>query len=153
MTREWSVKTGCHKPPVNVDRVQDLGTPGGSEWPFHTKKWITDLYTGSLPCTCDQYPELHSHKRHGHIFIPSWQYTGFGSSAVQAPMQSVLASTSKLGSIASAVRASWRQSLPDFYIPPMFDPDTPQRAPQSDGHFSIDLVNKIVTYLPTSVCW
>ena len=83
----------------------------------------------------------------GHIFIPSWQYTGFGSSAVQAPMQSVLASTSKLGSIASAVRESWRQSLPDFYIPPMFDPDTPQRAPQSDGHFSMDFVNKIVTYL------
>lgn len=112
-----------------------------------TKKWITDLYTGSLPCTCDQYPELHSHKRHGHIFIPSWQYTGFGSSAVQAPMQSVLASTSKLGSIVSTVRASWRQSLPDLNIPPMFDPDTPQRAPQSDGHFSIDFVIKIVTYL------
>ena len=40
-----------------------------------------------------------------------------------------------------------RQSLPDFYIPPMFDPDTPQRAPQSDGHFGIGFVNKIVTYL------
>ena len=37
-----------------------------------TKKWIIDLYTGSLPCTCDQYPELHSHKQHGLIFISSW---------------------------------------------------------------------------------
>ena len=30
------MKTGCHKPLVNVDRGLDLGTPGGSEWPFHT---------------------------------------------------------------------------------------------------------------------
>ena len=26
--------------------------------PITTKKWVTDLYTGSLPCTCDQYPIL-----------------------------------------------------------------------------------------------
>ena len=53
---------------------------------FTTKKWITDLYIGSLPCTCDQYPELNSHKRHGHSFIPSYHCTGVGSSAVQAPI-------------------------------------------------------------------
>ena len=29
------MKTGCHKPLVNVDRGLDLGTPAGSEWPFH----------------------------------------------------------------------------------------------------------------------
>ena len=33
------MKTGCHKPPVNVDRGLVLGTPGGSEWPFHI--WIS----------------------------------------------------------------------------------------------------------------
>ena len=43
VTREWSVKTGCHEPPVNVDRGLDLGTPGGLEWPFH----ITDVNTGA----------------------------------------------------------------------------------------------------------
>ena len=29
----------------------------------------------------------------------------------------------------------------------MHDPDTPQLAPKSDGHFSIDFVNRIVAYL------
>ena len=38
VTGEWSVKTGCHKPLANVDRGLDLGTPGGSEWPFHNIK-------------------------------------------------------------------------------------------------------------------
>ena len=112
-----------------------------------TKRWITDMYTGSLPCTCDQYPELHFHKRHGHNTIPSWQYTGFGSSAGQAPMQSVLASSCKPGSIASAVRASWQELRPDFYIHKMHNPDTPWQAPKSDEHFSIDFVNRIVAYL------
>ena len=105
------------------------------------------MYTGSLPCTCDQYPELHSHKQHGHIFIPSWQYTGFGSSTNQTPLQSVLVSSCKPSSIASAVRASWREFLPDFYIPKMHDPYTLQRAPKSDGHFSTDFVNRIGAYL------
>ena len=62
-------------------------------------------------------------------------------------MQSVLASSCKPGSITSAVRASWREFLPDFYIPKMHDPDTPQQAPKSDGHFSIGFVNSIVAYL------
>ena len=114
------------------------------------KRWITDmpLYTGSLPCTCDQYPELSAHKQHGHIFIPSWQYTGFGCSTVQAPMQSVLASTLRPGSIASAIHQSWRQSLPDFYIPPIQESETDgQRDTKSDGHFNIDFVRQVETYL------
>ena len=136
---------------LSTVRVVKLAEITLGKKPITTKHWITDLYTGSLPCTCDRYPELHSQKRHGHIFIPSRQYSGFGSNAVQAPMQSELASSIKAGSIASAVRASWRQSLPDFYIPPMFDPDTPQQAHKSDGHFSIDFVNRIVTYLSMMV--
>ena len=85
-----------------------------------TKRWISQVYSvhsGTLPCTCNQYPELSSQKRHGHIiiiFIPSWQYTGFGCKTVQAPMQPVLASTQchRPGSIASAIRQSWRKKTP-----------------------------------------
>ena len=63
-------------------------------------------------------------------------------------MQSVLASTLRHGSIASAIRQSWRQSLPDFYIPPIQEPETErQRDTKSDGHFNIDFVQQSVTYL------
>ena len=113
-----------------------------------TKRWIIDMYKGSLPCTCDQYPELASQKRHGHIFIPSWQYTGYGCSAVQSPMQSVLVSTLKPGTIATAIRQSWEKSLPDFFIPPIRDPVTDrQRATTTDGHFDIEFVARVVSYL------
>ena len=35
------------------------------------KRWIIQMYRGTLPCTmsCDQYPELSSHTRHGHIKV------------------------------------------------------------------------------------
>ena len=33
----------------------------------------------------------------------------------------------------------------------MHDPDTPQPAPKSDGHFRIDFVSKIVIYLSVLV--
>ena len=57
-----------------------------------TKHRITEnlMYTGSLTCTCDQYPAFGSQKRHGHSFIPSWQYTGFSKATVQSTMKSVL---------------------------------------------------------------
>ena len=83
------------------------------------KRWTIDVYSGSLPCTCDQYPELSAQKRHEHIFMPSWQYAGFSCNTAQAPMQSVLASPPRPGTIASAIRQSWRQSLPDFHIRPI----------------------------------
>ena len=63
-------------------------------------------------------------------------------------MQPVLASTHRPGSIASAIRQSWQQSLPDFYIPPIQEPETDQQQDtKSDGHFNIDFVQQIVTYL------
>ena len=114
------------------------------------RRWIIQMYSGSLPCTmsCGQYPGLASHTRHGHIFIPSWQYyTGFGYKTVQAHMQSVLASTLRPGTIATAIRHSWTKSLPDFFIPTIRDPETDrQRATMTDGHFNIDFVTRIVYY-------
>ena len=107
----------------------------------------------TMHCTCNQFPELSAQTRHGHIVIPSWQYdTGFGYGTVQAPMQSVLDSTHSLshrpGSVASGIRQSWQQSLPDFYIPPIQEPETDQQQDaKSDGHFNIDFVQQIVTYL------
>ena len=63
-------------------------------------------------------------------------------------MQSVLASTLRPGAIASAIRQSWKKSLPDFFIPTIRDPDTDrQRATTTDGHFNIDFVARIVSYL------
>ena len=63
-------------------------------------------------------------------------------------MQSILASPPRPGTIASAIRQSWRQSLPDFYIPPIREPATErQRDTKSDGHFNIDFVRQIVTDL------
>ena len=54
------------------------------------------------------------------------------------------------GTIASAIRQSWRQSLPDFYIPPIQEPKTDRqrdtKSDHSDGHFNIDVVQQIVTY-------
>ena len=104
----------------------------------------------------DQCPELHSHKRHGHnvIFIPSWQYIGFVSGAAQVLNNAIrvgIALQTRFYSltIASAVRALWRQYLPNFYIPQLtlHDPDTPQRATTADEHFNIDFVSKRVAYL------
>ena len=34
-----------------------------------TKRWVIQMYSGSLPCTCDHYPELSSQTRHGHTII------------------------------------------------------------------------------------
>ena len=66
-------------------------------------------------------------------------------------MQSVLASTLRPGSIASAIniRQSWKKSLPDFFIPTIRDPDTVhtdrQRATTTDGHFNIDGLMDVMT--------
>ena len=41
------------------------------------------LFSGSLPCTCDQYHELSSQTRHGHKCIPSCQYARSRCKTVQ----------------------------------------------------------------------
>ena len=67
---------------LNTVRVVRLAETTLGEKLITTKHWITEMYTGSLPCTCDQYPEFSSQKRHGHICIPSWQYSGFVKATV-----------------------------------------------------------------------
>ena len=48
-----------------------------------TNQWIIQMYSGSLPCTCDQYHELSSQTRHGHKCIPSCQYARSRCKTVQ----------------------------------------------------------------------
>ena len=42
-----------------------------------TKYWIQQLDTGEeLKCRCKEYSIFGFPMRHGHIFVPSWQYDG-----------------------------------------------------------------------------
>ena len=52
---------------LDTVRVVQLADQILGSMPITARRWITEMYTGSLPCTCDQYPELSSQKRHGHI--------------------------------------------------------------------------------------
>ena len=125
-----------------------------------TKRWITKMYTGPLPCNCHLYPPEWP-RRHGHIFVPSWMYEGPGKSTMHSTMQSTIFSTSSgTKVIATAITAAWRQYLPDFYIPPMQDDETIQATgdatstssspSQSKGlHSSFDyhIVQRLATFL------
>ena len=46
-----------------------------SEVLITTKHCIQTMYRGPLPCNCHLYPAEWP-CRHGHIFVPSWQYEG-----------------------------------------------------------------------------
>ena len=142
----------CDHALSTVRVVRLAGTTLGEKL-ITTKHWITEMYTGSLPCACSQYPEFSSQERHGHSFIPSWQYTGFGKGhkatvTFQSTMKSVLTPTNRPGSIACAIRDAWRRSLHDVFMPKIRDLEAEhQRHTQCDGHFSIDFVQRVAAFL------
>ena len=126
-----------------------------------TKHWIQTMYRGTLPCNCHLYPAEWP-RRHGHIFVPSWEYEGPCSHTMHSTMQSTIFSKSSGDRvIATAITAAWRRYLPDFYIPFMKDDATLEAEDDSrssssstsshtkglDSSFDSYTVHKLADYL------
>ena len=63
---------------------------------------------------CEDYPELP--KQHGHIYCPSWDYTGPYEETIRACTKSAeVPSTDKLD-VGRAIYVAWMQNLPEWSL-------------------------------------
>ena len=97
-------------------------------------KLIAMMQQGDLPCVCHQYPHLP--KRHGHVYVPSWEYSGFGERLVRCNMKSRARRVKSSWRVKLSIRKWWAKSLPKSLFPNVpccLDDDTP-KDPDSIFH-------------------
>ena len=105
-----------------------------------TKHWIN---SGDSSCNCHLYPSDFP-RRHGHIFVPSWEY----KRTVTALMSSPILSRYNTGAFELAVLQCWKRYLPQGLLCKIYKYDTPTRPPTDACHPLSSLrVKKLQTYL------
>ena len=95
-----------------------------------TKHWIN---SGDSSCNCHLYPSDFP-RRHGHIFVPSWEYKGPYKRTVTALMSSPILSRYMPGAFELAVLQCWKRYLPQDLLCKMHKYDTPTRPPTDVRH-------------------
>lgn len=108
-------------------------------------KMIGMLQYGDLPCTCHLYPGLP--KRHGHVYVPSWQYEGVGEEVVNSNMKSRVFRTKSGWQAKMEIKKWWGRSLPSSIYPDVycFQPDSMTGDP--DNMFQATTVRAAARHL------
>ena len=103
---------------MQITRVVQQNRPKLGMEMQSTKHWIQQLDKGKkLKCRCKEYSEFGLPMRHGHIFVPSWQYRGPYRKTVNVVMQSRVRGGITTGSVVTAVRKAWLRCLPADMLP------------------------------------
>ena len=109
-----------------------------------TKLWIN---SGQESCTCHLYPSSWP-RRHGHIFIPSWEYQGPFKQTMTAIMSSTVRSLYSPTAFEQAQYSCWKRYLPLGLLGEIFKYDKPYYPPEIASHpLSSFRVRQLKTYL------
>ena len=109
-----------------------------------TKLWIN---SGKESCTCHLYPSSFP-MRHGHIFIPSWEYTGPFKQTMTALMSSTVRSQYSPDAFKLAQYSCWKRNLPLGLLGEIWIYDRPDYPPEIVQHpLSSFRVRQLKTYL------
>ena len=109
-----------------------------------TKLWIN---SGQESCTCHLYPSSWP-RRHGHIFIPSWEYQGPFKQTMTAIMSSTVRSLYSPTAFEQAQYSCWKRYLPLGLLGEIFKYDMPYYPPEVASHpLSSFRVRQLKTYL------
>ena len=96
----------------------------------NTKQYI-EILSGNEPvCQCDKYPSSWP-RRHGHICMPSWSYTGKYKSAARAVMTRHVKSGFDPEALTTALRTFWMRYFPSGLYPG--DAGVPGQIPRHMG--------------------
>ena len=109
-----------------------------------TKLWIN---SGQESCTCHLYPSSWP-RRHGHIFIPSWEYQGPFKQTMTAIMSSTVRPLYSPTAFEQAQYSCWKRYLPLGLLGEIFKYDMPYYPPEVASHpLSSFRVRQLKTYL------
>ena len=109
-----------------------------------TKPW-NKLLTEAPPCNCHRYPS-HWPKRHGHLFIPSWQYTGPFKDTVTSLMSCTVKKEYSPRQLFKAIAIFWNKHFPSNLCGRIIVPTKSQYQSQS-GPLSSQIVQAARSYL------
>ena len=117
-----------------------------------TEFWMQSISQDTkLPCNCHLFKKYNFPTRHGHIFIPSWQYDGLFKKTIRTVMTSKVIGRRDAGSLLAAVYSSWRRYLPsglipdNYYYSPIEKEHTMSYSPPTD--ISYGRVRRCKTFL------
>jgi hypothetical protein len=80
------------------------------------KKWAAAVNDNEeIECCCAKFPDLPT--RHGHVYCPSWLYSGPHQDTIRACMRSHVGTGDDWYALAGRLRGAWLQSLPDWSCP------------------------------------
>ena len=83
------------------------------------RRWAKKIVMGEeIECGCSGFPDLPH--RHGHVFCPSWEYSGKFASTIRACMSSHVLNELRPGEVLSALRVFWLRYLPEWSLPDFF---------------------------------
>ena len=109
-----------------------------------TKAWVPSEVPWQ--CNCHMYPKEWP-RRHGHIFIPSWEYQGAFEQTVHCLASCVVSDTYQPWALRAALKHWWNRYLPagllgEFQVPPRAE-----HSPSSSSPLSRTVVKALVHYL------
>ena len=72
-----------------------------------------------IQCNCSLFPDLP--RRHGHVYCPSWEYTGSYEATVRANMRSHVGTGDDWVQLEQTLRGVWLRYLPSWSCPYTLD--------------------------------
>ena len=133
---------------VVQETVKPLGTTLDT-----TKHWVGLIQANeALPCVCQDYAQYGFPMRHGHIFVPSWQYKGPFQDTVREVMNSKVRGRHSFNSVLGAVKKSWARYLPSAMMPTDFYYDVETGThDHHPGHLDWGYVRLCIEFLSSLV--
>ena len=95
---------------------------------------------------CDMYPEMA--KRHGHVFVPSWEYKGYGEEVVSVSMNTSVLRHRAPDELRNVVRKCLLQWVPSGLLLCAVAPGPDYEYESTmEGRFSWDNVHQVKSRL------
>ena len=110
------------------------------------RRWAAEINEcREIKCCCASFPGLPT--RHGHVFCPSWEYTGLYQSTVRACMRSHVGVGDDWEAIQNGLRSAWLRYLPAWSLPHKLVVSSLGSVGGCDIKFRPDVVRKCAKHL------